>query len=176
VNKVVLLCGLSCVGKTVGGEILAADRSLIHFEASAEMRLLWRASGSLLSLDAFAERSLSDNPSRVPMNIIERARAGGVKSLVVSGLRSRREVDVVASVARDVRLVIVRADPAVRLRRCLARGRAGNPQNLTAMLQLDLLHERMGLSEIAALHWATFLANDGTIDEYRSELFSLVWP
>jgi hypothetical protein len=171
-DKVVLICGLSCVGKTLGGEILAADFGLVHAEASAAMRLLWRGSESFLSLEAFAERSLSEDPSRVPVAIIKRTH--GIGSLVVSGLRAPREVEVFASAARDVQLVFVRADPAERLRRCLARGRRGHPRDARDLLELDRVQERMGLNDLAELPRAACVANNGTIDEYRSRLRALI--
>lgn len=173
--RVTLLCGLSCVGKTLGGELLSADLGFVHTEASATMRTLWRELGRELPLDVFAERSLSEDPSRVPLGIIERARSNRDGSLVVSGLRSPREIDVFTNLGCDVRLVVVLARPEVRLSRSMNRGRAGHPKHEDELLELDRLHQRMGLAEIIALPWASRVFNDGTIEEYRSALCSFVW-
>jgi dephospho-CoA kinase len=154
--------------------MLSEDLGWAHAEASVPMRSLWQESGGLQSLDAFAEKSLLVNPSLVPEKIIKGAQTDGVKTLVVSGLRALGEVKVFAEASGDIQLVIVRADFSVRLQRCAVRNRSGHAKDAREMLELDRIHERMGLDAVVALPWALSLVNNGTVDEFRSGLRSLL--
>jgi adenylate kinase family enzyme len=85
----VVICGRSCVGKTLAGKFLSAEHGLHHVEASDFMRKIWEQEGHGRSLDEFARSLLSNDPSRIPRAILERF---GAVPLVITGFRSPCEV------------------------------------------------------------------------------------
>lgn len=166
----VLVVGRRCAGKTVLGQHLANDAGFIHLEASDVMRrLLAAASGPDDTIDEFAMRILSTNPSAVPDAIREGGMCRPEQSTVLTGLRSPREIVRIRAHLDDeeVPVLFVSASFDVRLRRGVRRrrgdGRAGDPVQLR---QQDRLHENMGLLAILDLPGTTVIPNEGSPRDY----------
>jgi dephospho-CoA kinase len=166
---VVVISGRSCVGKTLGGKFLSMERGFRHVEASEFMRNIWASEGAGWSLDEFAGRLLSRNPSRIPTAILKRF---GTGPLVITGLRSPYEVQKLLDLGRSVSALFIRASLATRLERSIGRARDGYQRTVSELCALDRLHDAMGLAELEKLAYVRILRNDGTIENYKRELLA----
>lgn len=165
----VVICGRSCVGKTLAGKFLSAEFGLRHVEASEFMREIWESEGRGCSLDEFASSLLSNDPSRIPRAILERF---GSIPLIITGFRSPSEVQELMLTGRSVSVLFIHANIATRLKRSVVRGREGHQRTLLELRALDRTHDLMGLNELEKLSGDKVLYNDGTIENYKRELLA----
>lgn len=148
--KVMIIVGLSGVGKTSAGEFLNGHTAAIHFEASKYMRQLWMENGAMGTLQDFARSSLATDPTLVADRILHDCRRVGIESVVVTGFRSPEEAAAVRAEGHEVSVLLLTAQPDVRITRLQSRRRNGDPRDFDDLAELDAAHLEMGIRELTA--------------------------
>lgn len=102
--------------------------------------------------------------------LLERLRGVSADYVVVDGVRSPEEVEILRGLAPTC-VVAVHAAPAVRLRRYLSRSRQGETDVNSFSLR-DRKNLEYGVGEVIALA-DYMIVNEGGLDELRSQVASL---
>lgn len=170
-----IIVGPRCSGKSVLGAYLEVHHKLCHVEASDLMRILFkREAENAETLDEFAVRTLLGNPCAVPNELFSTIHP---KPVVLTGLRSLREVDCVQRHIGHIPLVLyVDAFIEVRVARCIARDRPDTSNvDTRRMEEYDHVHASMGLDDIKNLPGAIVLRNNfSLLTEYFAAAESIL--
>ena len=169
--RLILLCGRTCSGKTLGGQILARTFGYQHIEASSLMREFWMRTDQRQPLETFAKDSLLADPTRIPTAAVARAKKG---TLVLTGLRSPAEVAAARKAFAESRLIFLHTPIALRLQRSVRRGRPGHPNSIDHLERVDGLHNEMGLNSVQSDSSAIQLENKGSLESYARKLATLL--
>ncbi|MEM1620036.1 MAG: AAA family ATPase [Fervidicoccaceae archaeon] len=86
------------------------------------------------------------------------------KLVVVEGVRSSAELDVLAREAECIKVVAVHASPETRFERLRGRGRAGDPRSWEEFVRRDAAELEFGVSEVIALA-DVMIVNESTLEE-----------
>jgi dephospho-CoA kinase len=170
----ILLCGRSCAGKTTGGQLLSAALGQPHCEASHYMRRYWHALGRPgESADDFALRSLSDDVTRVPAEILAECNRDQITLAIITGLRAPEEIAVVQAACRVSILVWVDCVPAVRFERAQLRDRSDTPSSFDQLAAKDALQDAMGLARLYNELNPIRISNEGSLTQYQAQLIGV---
>lgn len=173
-NSLVLICGLSCTGKTLGARILSSWTTSVHYEASSIMREMFeRESIGDHDFDLFALEALTSNPTKVPETILRRAQEKNHPDIVVSGFRSPIEVSFMLDAARKTTSVFVKASPEIRFKRYVARRRESEDRSHTAFQDKDEIQQMMGINLVEKMVGRNVLFNEGSIEEFERSLIKM---
>jgi dephospho-CoA kinase/inosine/xanthosine triphosphate pyrophosphatase family protein len=171
-QRVIVLLGQTCAGKTTGARFLSDEGNYIHLEASDFMRAeLVRRHGPRheVSVRAFAEAALREQPWIVAEQVAEIVNGAPWRDFVVSGLRAPIEVDVLRErlpgVAFD--LVWIKASRQLRYRRAVERARDGAAKDRASFGAEDDIQLGMGLRRLRHRMVADSVSNEGTMAEFR---------
>ena len=100
-------------------------------------------------------------------------RDGNKNNLVIDGIRSIPEVEVLKTVG-DVRLLAIHASQDTRFKHLTERGRSDAPTNADEFAGRDKRELSVGISEAIALADETLSNNEITIDELKDKAYSIV--
>lgn len=170
--EVILICGYSCVGKTMLAEWLRGLYGYMHLEASDFMyQEFWRRHGvtNSVGVGEFASSVLSQDPSVVPNAISAQISEKAYSKVVISGFRSPQEVVQLRkrlSPDREVVVVFLHSSEDVRYQRAVRRGRENI--SLDQMRRRDYVEAQMGLDVIGADDRVFHFQNCGSADELYS--------
>jgi ribose 1,5-bisphosphokinase PhnN len=124
-------------------------------------------------IDEFALRRLAFDPDGVPRSILAAAAERGHRSIVVSGLRSPRELHSLMSHAETQTVIFVDASAPLRHQRCLNRGRSDTMNSFDAFLTRDEMHNRMGLELIRTDPATITIVNEGSLADFGKTLLNV---
>lgn len=100
-------------------------------------------------------------------------RDGNMGNLVIDGIRSIPEVEVLKTVG-DVRLLAIHASQDTRFKHLTDRGRSDAPADAGEFAGRDKRELSVGISEAIALADETLSNNEITIDELKEKAYSIV--
>jgi dephospho-CoA kinase/inosine/xanthosine triphosphate pyrophosphatase family protein len=165
---VLVVCGYSCAGKSTIARKLCVAHNFIHIEASDFMRrAFWQRHGlrSKTSVGDFAEEALRVDPGIAAVPIAEEIARLGYPAVVVTGFRSKLEVEVLRNeleLSRAIHLVFVQARTAVRLQRAFTRDNLTEP----AFEQRFAQEKRMGLDGLSKVANSVINNNGNDVDDF----------
>ncbi|WP_320202170.1 hypothetical protein RMR16_024020 (plasmid) [Agrobacterium sp. rho-13.3] len=169
-----ILCGLSCAGKSVGGEFLSHLHDAQHIEASTFMREFWSIHHCTdEGPDEFAARYLREKPNAVPMAILEHGLKLGLKKAIITGLRSIAEIEYSVGAFSSVQLLLVTAQPSIRYSRSNIRGRSGAPKTQKEFELLDSMQLEMGVADMIDAPGWEIVENNSSMAAYQRKLSEL---
>jgi dephospho-CoA kinase/inosine/xanthosine triphosphate pyrophosphatase family protein len=176
-QRVIVLLGQTCAGKTTGARFLSDNGNFVHLEASDFMRAeLVRRHGprNQISVRAFAEAALREQPWVVAEQVAEIVRNAPSRDFVVSGLRASVEIDVLKAglPGINVELVWIKASRAIRYQRAVERARDGAAKDLESFRLEDNVQLSMGLRTLRRRMVATGVPNEGAMSDFHTALFS----
>lgn len=169
-----LVIGPTCAGKTTFAE-QAEQRELQHIEASTIVRSLGeRASGENPAV--FAARMLSEHGADVVARRIldwfEEVRLDS--GFVISGFRTVEELLAIKEVKPGTQVVLVDADPRIRLERYLKRSRDGEPISIDELETIDDEQAAFGLLSVAHQLPDLQIRNEDSLESYYKIIDALV--
>lgn len=167
--SIFVICGPSCAGKTTTASWMRDQYSLLHIEASDFMyKAFWErhGPGTNVRIGDFAEAALQTQPGIVAQPIARFLRETNSSAAVVTGFRSKREVEIfrhAVGSSAEIALMYLTASVPIRLERAIKRGRDGvTPEKFE---KRDSQETRMGLSDIALLPNVVQQTNEGSLQE-----------
>lgn len=172
-QKVVVVSGYSCSGKTTFSEALADKFDLLHCEASDFMKFAcyerhgWK---SETRISQFAKQALSDDPSLVPRLISEFVRSNSATTLLVTGLRAPAEIEAIRTCfpRSDIKVIFIEGKAQTRFNRALNRPRRKAPSSLADFLQSDKEQAEMGLDGILDIA-SRIIVNERSLREFKGK-------
>ena len=167
------LCGYPCAGKTTAGRYLAERYGFYHIEASDFLYThYYRRIGldSTVEISEFAECSLSTEPYLVPEGILAHLHDVFGVGIVISGLRSMREIEWLNSRRpqenRHFKVFFVSADKAGRFRRMSNRKCLKGHVSVKQFEESERIQDRLGVVTICQSDGVTKWFNNGTIASF----------
>ena len=168
-----LISGPTCAGKTTLAQYLVKRYGYYHIEASDFMYLSYyqkHGVGSSVKIRDFAHAVLKEDPAIVVRQIIRFLPQIGKASIVLTGFRDPREVDVFFELYKgtdNIEVIYIDADAAIRYKRYADRARHG----LTSIEEFERENIRqveMGIKEIGAKYCDDHLYNEASFDALYS--------
>ncbi len=169
--SIFVVCGPSCSGKTTTATWLNDAFAIPHIEASDFMyKAFWERQGlrSQVKIGDFAALALQTQPDIVAKPIAEYIVAKQYKTVVVTGFRSVREIDVLRSaLGPDLNIELIYLDAPYEMR--LARALKRNRDNVTPekFAHRNTQGESMGVLDIRQIPGTQYICNDGSLDKVR---------
>jgi len=114
-----------------------------------------------------------EGPQVVARRCIPRIQASPSRAVIVDGLRSLAEVQVLRETFSGFRVLCVYASPETRFRRLFGRGRSDDPADWTVFEERDERELSVGIGSVIAL--ADFLVvNEGTKKQLKTQVTRLL--
>jgi len=109
----------------------------------------------------------------VARRCIPRIQASPSRAVIVDGLRSPPEVQILCETFSGFKALCVHASPETRFRRLFGRGRSDDPANWTVFKDRDERELRVGIASVIAL--ADFMiVNEGTKKQMKTKVIRLL--
>lgn len=106
-----------------------------------------------------------EGPDAVAMRLLPKIEASPTTTVLVEGVRSLHELDVLRSKFK-VATIAIHASPKTRFQRLLARNRSDDPKNPETFNERDIRELNVGLCQVIALA-DVLLVNEGSIEELQ---------
>lgn len=167
-----VICGPSCAGKTTLAEHLADSYGYYHIEASDFMyRSYYQRHGvsSTVPIGDFAEQALKDQPEIVAEQVLEDIKSSLPLAAVVTGFRSPKELTWIQehyAAHQSIAPVYIDAQPSIRFKRSLLRGREALPETRERFDKRDLQQLAMGLEDLAQILQSDLFKNEGSKEKF----------
>lgn len=171
-NKLFVICGPSCAGKTVLAEYLAEKYGYIHIEASDYMYLSYyqrHGVSSNLKISDFAQQALKEKPEIVAEQIIRSIHRFEPMPFIITGFRSPEEFNWLIknySGKLSVELVYINAEQETRYLRSTKRQREAEADSKSEFLLRDQQQGAMGLTKIKANYPKNIISNNKSLEHY----------
>lgn len=168
-QPVLIVCGLSCAGKTTISQHLAKYFGYIHIEASDFMHwncYIRHGVNPRINIGDFAVEALKAKPQIVAEKIVEYMEDLATQPVIISGFRSEREIRWFVEHYRrnkEPEIVVIDASPRIRHERYKIRNRNGGFE------KRDEQQRSMGLSKIMMKPEYDKIINEGTINEFYQD-------
>ncbi len=109
----------------------------------------------------------------VARRCVPKVQASPSRAVVVDGLRSPAEVQLLRETFPGFKVLCVHASPEIRFRRLFGRGRSDDPSSWVVFKQRDERELSVGIASVIAL--ADFLiVNEGTKKQLRTKVTNLI--
>jgi len=107
-----------------------------------------------------------EGPAAVANRLLHKLDALGASTVVIEGIRSLNELEVLQS-KFDVVTIAIHASPKTRFGRLLSRGRSDDPKTWDVFHERDTRELEVGLGEVVALA-DMILVNEGSISDLQA--------
>lgn len=173
--QLLIVCGLSCAGKTTISQYLAQEFGYIHIEASDFMYwnfYIRHGVNPHIKISDFATEALKVKPQIVAEKIVEYMEGLVARPVIISGFRAESEIGWFCRHCRgyeEPEIIVINASPCIRHDRYKKRNRNGDFVDLGDFKECDKKQSNMGLSQIMMNREYEKIINEGTKDAFYQE-------
>jgi dephospho-CoA kinase len=173
--QILLVIGHKCAGKTTLSDYLAGRDGVMVYEASAVLRQLASEAGKSVDTadDAFSflrEHGL-DCVAEAIAKYADRAKAN---LNVITGLRTVEEVFLLVQRFPQAGIVLIDSDARTRFERHLRRARDADVRSFGDFQKQDEKQAAFGALRVANEIATDTIRNDGTLEQYRAKIDTMV--
>ena len=171
-QRVFVVVGRTCAGKTTFGERAQHKHGALFIEASSVLRSLADGyanpnSGAFELAQAVLESRGYDAVAR---RIVQDILSDWDKDVVVSGFRTFEELEVIKAKWPNAKVVLVEATERTRFERHVKRRRNSDAGDRRAFREVDKQQWVFGLLRVAEEFADVRIRNEGTLPEYRAQV------
>jgi len=172
---VICIIGHKCSGKTTASEFVQSSFGVRFFEASEQLRAIARDMGIEVNSSASAMSFLEEQGyDIVAQQIIEQLDEDASQMVVISGLRTVEELDLIYRSHSNVLTLLISADRRIRFERHVRRGRDPDVQTPEQFLELDSEQLGFGLLSVAEEISNVIIVNESDLPSYYNRVNSAV--
>ncbi|WP_097650484.1 non-canonical purine NTP pyrophosphatase [Candidatus Chloroploca asiatica] len=175
-SQVLVVVGHTCAGKTTFGEHASQNHSFRFIEASSIVRMFKYESGDeLLGMYDFAKKILSEKGNDIiARRIVQLFSSNLPTKMVIIGLRTIEEVEVVKKNFPNTRVVLIDSTEKTRFERYISRARPGYGASIKEFRLIDSQHDSFGLMRVAKDFADIRIENEGRLIDYMGRIDTIL--
>jgi dephospho-CoA kinase len=165
------LVGPSCAGKTTTAKFIEDKTNITHFEASEFVKSRFEDSSFDEPIIEFVKREFKEEGyDTFGQRICEEIQRMDSENVVISGFRTKEEVEYFESKFEDVFVVGIYANSLLRYQRKLERDNPDPEYAYRDFVKKDLIEYNFGILNVLEVQAEKLIINESTFDELYSKI------